>query len=152
MKTARPKAAPRRDEAEVWTNYHLMQVWDLLGLYFCCQDPYDDYIEPVPQKYSADRKAGLVKMTLTRRRIAPPWRSIRSRSPPRAAQGQLGSEAPAAHHLQRPARFPPRLFPGGRTSSPPSRSFSRREVAGLDRRAWERLRSSGVGNLPTNFR
>ncbi len=53
-----------RDEAEVWTNYHLMQVWDLLGLYFCCQDPYEDYIEPVPQTYSADGKAG-VKMTLT---------------------------------------------------------------------------------------
>ena len=36
----------------VWTNYRLMQVWDLLGLYFCCQDPCDDYIEPVPTSYS----------------------------------------------------------------------------------------------------
>lgn len=36
----------------LWTNYRLMQVWDLLGLYFCCQDPYDDYIEPVPVSYS----------------------------------------------------------------------------------------------------
>jgi len=36
----------------LWTNYQLMQVWDLLGLYFCCQDPYEDYIEPVPVSYS----------------------------------------------------------------------------------------------------
>ena len=36
----------------IWTNYRLMQVWDLLGLYFCCQDPYEDYIEPVPLSYS----------------------------------------------------------------------------------------------------
>lgn len=36
----------------IWTNYRLMQVWDLLGLYFCCQDPYEDYIEPVPVTYS----------------------------------------------------------------------------------------------------
>ncbi len=53
-----------RDADEVWTNYHLMQVWDLLGLYFCCQDPYDDHIDPVPTVYSGDRTAG-VKMTLT---------------------------------------------------------------------------------------
>ena len=52
------------DAAEIWTNYHLMQVWDLLGLYFCCQDPTDDYIDPVPLTYSADRAAG-VRMTLT---------------------------------------------------------------------------------------
>jgi hypothetical protein len=25
-----------------------MQVWDLLGLYFCCQEPYEDFVEPVP--------------------------------------------------------------------------------------------------------
>lgn len=37
----------------IWVNYHLLQVWDLLGLYFCCQEPYDDYIEPVPVDYSA---------------------------------------------------------------------------------------------------
>jgi hypothetical protein len=40
------------DQENVWTNYRLMQVWDLLGLYFCCQDPYEDYIEPVPASYS----------------------------------------------------------------------------------------------------
>ena len=27
----------KRDAAEVWTNYRLLQVWDLLGLYFCCR-------------------------------------------------------------------------------------------------------------------
>ena len=30
---------------ELWTNYRLMQIWDLLGLYFCCQDPNEDYVE-----------------------------------------------------------------------------------------------------------
>lgn len=40
------------DPDKVWTNYRLLQVWDLLGLYFCCQDPYDDHIEPVPTGYS----------------------------------------------------------------------------------------------------
>ena len=40
------------DSGELWTNYRLMQVWDLLGLYFGCQDPYEDYIEPVPTSYS----------------------------------------------------------------------------------------------------
>jgi hypothetical protein len=40
------------DSVTLWTNYRLMQVWDLLGLYFCCQDPYEDYIEPVPNSYS----------------------------------------------------------------------------------------------------
>jgi len=40
------------DSAELRTNYRLMQVWDLLGLYFCCHDPYEDYIEPVPISYS----------------------------------------------------------------------------------------------------
>lgn len=52
--------ARQRQEAEAFdagrlrTNYHLLQVWDLLGLYFSCQDPYDDFIEPVP----CDEKAG----------------------------------------------------------------------------------------------
>jgi hypothetical protein len=50
--------------AQVWTNYRLLQVWDLLGLYFCCQDPYDDFIEPVPVAYGSDRKDG-VRMTMT---------------------------------------------------------------------------------------
>jgi hypothetical protein len=49
---------------QLWTNYRLLQVWDLLGLYFCCQEPYDDFIEPVPRAYNGDRKAG-VRMTMT---------------------------------------------------------------------------------------
>lgn len=36
------------------TNYRLMQIWDLLGLYFCDQDPYEDYIDPVPTDYSGE--------------------------------------------------------------------------------------------------
>lgn len=46
------------DEDEVWTNYRLQQVWDLLGLYFCCQEPYDHYIEPVPTCYGRERTEG----------------------------------------------------------------------------------------------
>ena len=49
---------------QLWTNYRLLQVWDLLGLYFCCQEPYHDFIEPVPLAYNGDRKAG-VRMTMT---------------------------------------------------------------------------------------
>lgn len=51
------------DEAEVWTNYTLMQVWDLLGLYFGCQEPYADHAEPVPAGYGTDRDG--VRMTMT---------------------------------------------------------------------------------------
>lgn len=42
------------EEDGVATNYHLLQVWDLLGLYFCCQEPCDDAIEPVPVRYGED--------------------------------------------------------------------------------------------------
>ena len=45
----------------LWINYRLMQVWDLLGLYFCCQDPYEDHIEPVPLGYS-DKEGIRLKM------------------------------------------------------------------------------------------
>ena len=48
-------------EETIWVNYHLLQVWDLLGLYFCCQDPYDEYIEPVPMSYIDKNKS--VRMT-----------------------------------------------------------------------------------------
>ncbi|MBF6568921.1 MAG: DUF3891 family protein [Candidatus Binataceae bacterium] len=51
------------DEKELRTNYRLMQVWDLLGLYFCCQDVCDDFVDPVPQKYSANGDRG-VKMIM----------------------------------------------------------------------------------------
>jgi hypothetical protein len=52
------------DPAQVWTNYRLLQVWDLLGLYFCCADPAEDWIEPTPTSYGSGRGDG-VKMTLT---------------------------------------------------------------------------------------
>jgi hypothetical protein len=43
------------DEDAVWTNFHLLQVWDLLGLYFGCAEPGEDHIAPVPTGYA---KAG----------------------------------------------------------------------------------------------
>ena len=51
------------DPVELRTNYHLLQVWDLLGLYFCCQDPYDDYIEPVPLAYDG-KKENTVRLSM----------------------------------------------------------------------------------------
>jgi len=51
------------DTKGVWTNYQLMQVWDLLGLYFCCQEPYEDHIEPVPVSYSSGGDGG-VRMSM----------------------------------------------------------------------------------------
>jgi hypothetical protein len=50
------------DEHEVWTNYRLLQVWDLLGLYFCCAEPVSDYIEPCPIGYGGDSG---VRLSLT---------------------------------------------------------------------------------------
>jgi hypothetical protein len=50
-------------EAVVWTNYRLMQVWDLLGLYFCCQEPGGDYIDPCPTSYSGERDSD-VRLTM----------------------------------------------------------------------------------------
>ena len=35
-------------------NYRMLQVWDLLGLYFCCQEPYEDFIDPVPTGWSGE--------------------------------------------------------------------------------------------------
>jgi hypothetical protein len=42
----------RFDQKELRINYQLMQVWDLLGLYFCCNDPGEEYVEPVPRSYT----------------------------------------------------------------------------------------------------
>ena len=47
------------DANGVWTNYRLMQVWDLLGLYFCCQEPVEDHVEPVPTGYDGARDDGV---------------------------------------------------------------------------------------------
>ena len=52
------------DAKGVWTNYRLMQIWDLLGLYFGCQEPYEDYAEPVPTSYAGADDEG-VRMTFT---------------------------------------------------------------------------------------
>jgi uncharacterized protein DUF3891 len=52
------------DAKGVWTNYRLMQIWDLLGLYFGCQEPYADHVEPVPTSYAGADDEG-VRMTLT---------------------------------------------------------------------------------------
>jgi len=54
------------DAAQLRITYRLLQVWDLLGLYFACQDPYEQYIVPVPTSY-ADRDGEGTRMTLTPR-------------------------------------------------------------------------------------
>jgi hypothetical protein len=43
----------------IWTNYRLLQVWDLLGLYFTMGDPYDHAVEPVPTAYDGDLGSGV---------------------------------------------------------------------------------------------
>ncbi|HEY8693520.1 MAG TPA: DUF3891 family protein [Chloroflexota bacterium] len=43
------------DPDQLGTNYHLLQVWDLLGLYFGCQEPGEDYIDPVPTTYAGGK-------------------------------------------------------------------------------------------------
>jgi hypothetical protein len=43
--------------------YRLLQVWDLLGLYFCCQDPAHDFLDPVPTGED-DGPGDGVRMTL----------------------------------------------------------------------------------------
>jgi hypothetical protein len=48
------------DPRQVDVNYRLMQVWDFLALYFCCDQPYEEYIEPVPIGY--EEKAGVRMM------------------------------------------------------------------------------------------
>jgi hypothetical protein len=47
----------------IWTNYRLLQVWDLLGLYFTCTDPYEHAVEPVPTEYDGQALTG-VRMTM----------------------------------------------------------------------------------------
>ncbi|MBV9238050.1 MAG: DUF3891 family protein [Xanthobacteraceae bacterium] len=39
------------DATELWVNYQLLQVWDLLSLYFCVRPPYQQHVEPVPSGY-----------------------------------------------------------------------------------------------------
>jgi hypothetical protein len=68
---ARQEQEKAQVDDSIRTNYHLLQVWDLLGLYFCCQEPYDDYIEPVPTSYSnGESKMRLTMKPLDERRVA----------------------------------------------------------------------------------
>ena len=39
------------DESEFWTNYQLLQAFDLISLFLCNKDIVNDYIEPVPTSY-----------------------------------------------------------------------------------------------------
>lgn len=53
---ARNEAWQAEEMAKVDANefdvaYRLMQLWDVLGLYFCCEEPVAQYIEPVPTGY-----------------------------------------------------------------------------------------------------
>jgi len=49
------------DQRQLDVNYRLMQIWDLLALYLCCEEPYEEYIEPVPISY--EEKDG-IRMTI----------------------------------------------------------------------------------------
>lgn len=52
------------DPQQLRINYRLLQVWDLMSLYFSCQAPYADYIEPVPTSY-VEREGEGVRINLT---------------------------------------------------------------------------------------
>lgn len=52
------------DPQRLRVNYRLLQVWDLLSLYFSCGEPYQEYVEPVPTGYDAREGEG-VRITLT---------------------------------------------------------------------------------------
>ena len=52
------------DAAEFATNFHLLQVWDMLSLYLCTAEPKADRIEPVPMGYG---RASSTRLTLTPR-------------------------------------------------------------------------------------
>jgi hypothetical protein len=57
-------AAEGWDPQQLRVNYRLLQVWDLLSLYFSCAPPAVDYIEPVPMSYR-DADGEGVRLTLT---------------------------------------------------------------------------------------
>ena len=60
--TQEPIQAEQRDQIggeTIWTNYRLLQVWDLLGLYFTMGEPYDHAVEPVPTTYDGDLHSGV---------------------------------------------------------------------------------------------
>jgi hypothetical protein len=51
------------DADSVQVNFHLLQVWDLLSLYFC-EGPRSEYLDPVPCAYDAPGN-GHVRLELT---------------------------------------------------------------------------------------
>ena len=57
------EARNRRSDDTIWTNYRLLQVWDLLGLYFTTREPYENAVEPVPTVYDGDLHSG-VRMSM----------------------------------------------------------------------------------------
>ncbi|MHB8620131.1 MAG: DUF3891 family protein [Chloroflexota bacterium] len=56
---AQAALARRFDATQVRINYRLMQVWDQLGLYFCCRPPRPESVEPVPVAYSSAEGQGV---------------------------------------------------------------------------------------------
>jgi hypothetical protein len=62
---AQATALRNYDEGEFWTNYQLLQAFDLISLFLCNKDVVDDYIEPVPTSYDGHSRP--VKMTLKTR-------------------------------------------------------------------------------------
>jgi hypothetical protein len=52
-------AAQGWDQQQLRVNYRLLQVWDLLSLYFSCTRPGQDYIEPVPTSYRDEDGEGV---------------------------------------------------------------------------------------------
>lgn len=51
-------AAAAFDGSELATNYHLLQVWDMMSLYLCSSERLkDDRIEPVPLGYGGEATA-----------------------------------------------------------------------------------------------
>jgi hypothetical protein len=56
-------AAAGWDERQLRVNYRLLQVWDLLSLYFSCAQPVEDSIEPVPASYR-DADGEGIRLTL----------------------------------------------------------------------------------------
>jgi hypothetical protein len=55
------------------TNYRMMQVWDLLGLYFCCQEPYEDYIDPIPTGFDGEGRRMTMRPVGTRKVTFDPY-------------------------------------------------------------------------------
>jgi Protein of unknown function (DUF3891) len=59
---AQAEAMRKYDPTEFWTNYQLLQAFDLMSLFLCNKDVVDDYIEPVPTSY--DGKSPPVRLAL----------------------------------------------------------------------------------------